>query len=578
MKTQVTPLRILRIAALTSLSFIVTIQIFAQAPDWEWAKSAGGISYDRGEAITYTSDGNLLVTGYFQVSAVFDTITLTSSLGSDVFIAEYSTSGELLWAKSAAGSSSSSPVPGAIYEDGSGNIYLTGIFGYYSETGGGGDLTFNESTTFTSWGNQDIFIAKYNSTGDFVWAKHIGSDQSDKVVSTMDAAGNIIFSGKLWSTIYFNSTTDTLYPYHMFDIFLAKYDTAGSLISYQHAVSCTAVTEPQDVTTDEGGNIYLAGKYNGKPTFGLPVDSVDLEEDLFYDQGFIARYEPSHGSFKWAFTAGNTASHDYPLTLNSKGGGKIVMSGLYLSSASFGILPDTITLTAPPAAGYGEMYLVQYDTAGNADWAINAGYASAGSLNFYDAYYHAGNLYIAGNYSAGPVVFGQGPDAVSVLLLHSLFVTDYDDSGNLDWVNTAGGFYYEGAEGVTTDSLNNIYITGFYLGGCSFPGTAITLSSAGYEDILVARLDDISVSVPESDLKQNLIIYPVPAREEVTINFGNETHCTLQLFSSQGERLYTANAELEEIKLDLRPYPAGIYFIIVMDEAGKSATQKILKI
>lgn len=298
MKIQITNLRILHIAILSVLSSIFTIQTFAQAPDWLWAKSAGGINYDRGEAITYTADGNLLVTGYFQESAAFDTTVLTSALFSDAFIAKYTTAGALIWVKSVA-SSSSYPEPGKIFEDGDGNIYLVGTFGYYSGTGGGGDIEFNGTTSFTSWGNQDIFIAKYDPAGDFIWAKHIGSNQSDKVVSTMDASGNIIFSGKLWSTIYFNSTSDTLFPYHLFDIFLAKYDTAGSLIFYQHAASCTAVTEPQDITTDSYGNIFLAGKYNGRPTFGLPVDSVDLEEDIYYSQGFIARYEPVHGFYEW---------------------------------------------------------------------------------------------------------------------------------------------------------------------------------------------------------------------------------------------------------------------------------------
>jgi len=576
MKIHLTNLRILHIAVLTVLSSIFTIQTFAQAPDWEWAKSAGGIYSDGGGAITYTSDGNLLVSGFFHESATFDTTVLTSSLYSDLFIAKYSTAGALLWAKSVA-SSSSFLDPKAIFEDGSGNIYIVGLFGYWSETGGGGDIMFEDATSFTSWGNQDIFIAKYDAEGNFIWAKHIGSNQIDKVVSTMDPFGNIILSGKLWSTVYFNSTTDTLAPFHLFDIFLARYDTAGSLIFYQHAASCTAVTEPQDVTTDDAGNIYLAGKYNGKPTFGLPVDSVDLEEDPFYDQGFIARYEPTHGAYKWAFTAGNTVSFDYPVTINSKGGGKIVISGLYLTSASFGTLPDTITLISPPAAGYGEMYLVQYDTNGNADWAMNAGHASAGSIYFRDAYYSDGHLYVAGDYSAGPTVFGQGADAVTIPYLSVLFVANYDDTGNLDWVNVADG-YSEGAESVIADALNNIYIAGFYQDWISFPGTTISLTSAGWNDILIARLDDISVSIYENEIKQNQLIYPNPAKDEVTVDIGRETNCTIRLFNLQGEAIFKTVTNARQIKIDVSNYPLGIYFIVVTDGKGYNMTKKLLKI
>ena len=576
MKNLIISVRELLMVFLTGILIGVSFPTFSQAPDWEWAKSAGGTDYDRGDAIANSADGNLLVSGFFHGSATFDTTELTSSLALDVFIAKYTTAGDLLWAKSVA-SSASFAMPSAIYEDPSGNIYLAGTFGVYSPGGGSGDIAFDEVTAFTSWGNQDIFIAKYDPEGNFIWARHIGSSWSDKIASTMDNDGNIIFSGILWSTVYFNSTSDTLDPFHLFDIFLAKYDTIGSLIFYQHAASCTAVIEPQDVTTDDAGNIYLAGKYNGRPTFGLPVDSIDLEEDLFYNQGFIARYEPLLGFFTWAYSAGNTSYTDHPLTVNSTGAGKIIMSGIYIMSASFGFPPTIITLTAPPAAGYGEMYLVQYDTSGSADWAINAGHATGGSLYFRDAYHKGGYLYIAGDYSAGPATFGQGAEAVTIPFVHDLFVANYGETGDLDWVKVAGGYYYEGAESVVTDSLNNIFITGFYDLTCFFPGTSITLTAAGYEDIFVARLDDISVSVYEKELDHDHFIFPNPAREDVTLNLGGVTNCVIQLFNLQGEVLFETKMNTRQIKLDVKDLPQGIYFITVTDKTGNRVMSKMLK-
>ncbi len=575
MKIQITHSRMLLSAVLIELSFLFSSQIFAQAPDWEWANSAGGTSYDGGGAITYSSDGNLLVSGYFHESATFDTTVLTSSLYLDVFIAKYNTTGALLWAKSVA-SSASFGVPEAIYEDASGNIYIVGTFGVYSETGGGGDIMFDDATSFISWGNEDIFVAKYDADGNFTWAKHIGSDQSDRVVSTMDASGNIIFSGKLWNTVYFNSTTDTLDPFHLFDIFLAKYDTAGTLIFYQHAASCTAVIEPQDLTTDESGNIFLAGKYNGKPTFGLPVDSVDLEEDIYYGQGFIARYEPLHGFYEWAYTAGNTSYGDYPLTLNSKGGGKIVMSGLYFQALHSETFPTPLPSMPHPLQHMVKCTWCSTTPAETLTGPSTPGMLQPACLNFRDAYYNDGHLYIAGDYSAGPTVFGQGADAVTIPYLAVLFVANYDDAGNLEWVNIADG-YSESAESVVTDALNNIYITGFYLDWISFLGTPITLTSAGWDDILVARLDDISVFVSEHELIQDQFIFPNPVREEVTISFGKELRHTVQLFNLQGEVLFQTTTNKMQIKLNVSDYPKGIYFIIVTDEAGNKVTNKMLK-
>lgn len=549
----------------------------AQVPEWQWAKSAGGTDYDRGASITSTNDGNFLVAGTFQGSASFDTITLTSDLYEDIFIAKYQSDGTLLWAKSAASSGSGGGFTGSVFEDNDGNIYLAGTFGYYSVTGGGGDITFDEETSFTSYGNQDIFLARYDADGNFDWAEHVGSWLSDKCVSTIDVHGNIIISGKLWETVYFNEGSDTLVPFHGFDIFLAKYDPLGALLFYNNAASCTGTIEPQSVTSDRTGSIFLAGKYNGRPTFGLPIDSVDLEEDLYYDQGFLARYDPLGGFFNWAYTAGNTSTMDYPTTINTGEAGKILMSGTYLSSASFGIFPDTIRLTAPPAAGYGELYLVQYDTSGNAEWAINAGHALSGAIYCNDAYYSNEHLYLTGDFSAGPAVFGQGIYAVTIPYTHSIFIANYNDTGNLDWVKSAGGGYYESSQSLTADSLDNIYFAGFYLIYFTFPGTSITLTSEGYEDIMVGRLGDASVGVPENMGMPEVFISPNPASDNLLITFANEGEHLIKVWDMTGKVILQKETRSHQVGIDLEGLVDGIYIIAVSDEAGRNFRNKLVK-
>src|ERR1035437_5319810 len=79
---------------------IVTLNSFAQAPPWSWARSAGGSGDDGANAITADASGNIIATGEFTVSPItFDTITLTSSSG--IFIVKYNASGNVIWAKSA---------------------------------------------------------------------------------------------------------------------------------------------------------------------------------------------------------------------------------------------------------------------------------------------------------------------------------------------------------------------------------------------------------------------------------------------------------------------------------------------
>src|SRR6185503_13565738 len=91
---------------LVVLSFVFSLQAFSQAPNWLWAKSAGGISSDYSNAICTDANGNVYITGTFQGSIItFGTYDLhnvgTGAL--DIFIAKYDANGNVLWAKSGGG-------------------------------------------------------------------------------------------------------------------------------------------------------------------------------------------------------------------------------------------------------------------------------------------------------------------------------------------------------------------------------------------------------------------------------------------------------------------------------------------
>ncbi len=110
-------------------------------------------------------------------------------------MAKYDASGDLVWAKRAGGTSAEGG--DGIAVDGSGNSYVTGFF-FSSVTFGPGET--NE-TTLTSAAGADLFVATYDSSGDFVWAKRAGV--------TGGAFGNAIAvdgSGNSYVTGFFENT------------------------------------------------------------------------------------------------------------------------------------------------------------------------------------------------------------------------------------------------------------------------------------------------------------------------------------------------------------------------------------
>ncbi|MBI3502643.1 MAG: SBBP repeat-containing protein, partial [Bacteroidetes bacterium] len=112
-------------AILHLTSYIVS----AQSPAYLWAQHAGGTSYDEGRSIATDANGNVLVTGIFQSSTItFGTTTLTNANAGypDIFIVKYDASGNVLWAKSAGGTSADYGY--GIAADANGNVLVTGYF------------------------------------------------------------------------------------------------------------------------------------------------------------------------------------------------------------------------------------------------------------------------------------------------------------------------------------------------------------------------------------------------------------------------------------------------------------------
>jgi len=108
--------------------------LLAQAPDWSTVTSAGGTGNDRGTAVAVDASGNTYVAGYFYEEAFFGSLTITSSLYKELFVAKMASDGTWLWAVNA-GSSNHSQVTSIALDD-DGNAYVTGDYNGTGDFGG----------------------------------------------------------------------------------------------------------------------------------------------------------------------------------------------------------------------------------------------------------------------------------------------------------------------------------------------------------------------------------------------------------------------------------------------------------
>ncbi len=243
--------------------------------NWEWAASAGGNGNDRGYDISINDVGNCYVTGSFRDTATFGSHTITSFSYSDIFVARIDANGNWQWAASAGGA------PGTVFGadcgfgievDNAHNCYITGTFGNFANFG---------SHTIYGIGYNDVFVAKIDAYGNWQWANWAASGTSDfgnEII--IDNAGNSYIIGRFGQTIFFGSYSLALTTSGNADIFVAKIDADGNWLWARRAGG-TLLDYGSGITIDDAGFCYVTGNYKETATFGTYSLTSNGEGDIF---------------------------------------------------------------------------------------------------------------------------------------------------------------------------------------------------------------------------------------------------------------------------------------------------------
>jgi hypothetical protein len=169
-----------------------------------WAKKIGGSGADRGHSIAIDNTNNYVyIAGEFAGTTDFDpgagTNNLTAAGGQDSFVTKLDISGNFVWARGMGGADPEEPA-NCIQLDSAGDVIVTGWFS--------GTSDFNpgiETYNLTSAGENDVYIAKLDAEGNFVWAKRLGGTSYDDAWSlALDAFDNIYTIGSFWYTVDFD--------------------------------------------------------------------------------------------------------------------------------------------------------------------------------------------------------------------------------------------------------------------------------------------------------------------------------------------------------------------------------------
>ncbi len=233
-----------------------------------WAKVFGDSSENAiASSVCTDSKGNVFVTGIFNGTAIaFDNISLfnPSFLFYAPFILKTDPSGKVLWAKTS-GTITGNISSQCIVADSAGNVFITGNFE-------GASLTL-DNTVLSNTGHANVFLAKYLANGNLAWAKSVAGSASDLSTSiTADTNGNVYIAGYYTSSsIAIGSSVLTGSGNQI--IFFAKYDNSGNPVWGKNVPSSNDDAEALAICTDLNKNLYLTGFFTG-PDISLGSSSL----------------------------------------------------------------------------------------------------------------------------------------------------------------------------------------------------------------------------------------------------------------------------------------------------------------
>lgn len=226
-----------------------------------WAKSFGGAGSEEGNSIAVDGSGNVITTGHFEVISDFDPgigiANLTTNGLKDIFISKLDASGNHTWVKQIGGAADD--IGNSVAVDGSGNVYSTGEFSAIADFDPGAG-----TTSFTSAGLKDIYVSKLDGTGNFSWAKQMGTSSDESGNDICFVSSSVFTTGKFSGTADFNpgSGTNNLTSAGGSDVFVQKLDASGNYL-LSAAFGGSNSDEAYSLFVDGSGNIHTTGVFEG---------------------------------------------------------------------------------------------------------------------------------------------------------------------------------------------------------------------------------------------------------------------------------------------------------------------------
>ncbi len=584
--------------------FVLKLSAFG---NFVWAKNMGGNPTDYGNDIAIDQASNVVTVGFFSGTADFDpglgVFNLISSGGTDVFISKLDASGNFVWAKQLGGSLQDDGRSIAV--DALGNIYCSGLF-YGTTDFDPGPGTYN----LTSAGAADIFVSKIDSSGNFVWAKRMGSTSDDvSYAIATDTSENIYTTGIFQGTVDFDPGVASydITEFGASDAFISKLDSEGNFVCAMQ-LGGTSWEQGLSIAVDSSNNIYTTGAFDLTTDFDPTIAVYNLTSagvDIFVQK--MSQCTPPStptnttppfnlgvcsgtSTIVSAIGAGTLGWYSAPTGGSYLGAGLSYPTLALTQNTTYYVQDSTCSVSnSRTAITVTVIPLPIVSTSGSAD-TVCAGNAitlsgSGATTYLWDNGVTDGVSFVP-TATMSYIVIGtdtngcSNSDSISIVVNQLPIVTVLFDT---TLCSTAGVYLLtEGSPSGGTWSGTAIS-SGAFDPAVAGTGTfVLTYSYTDGNNCTASSLDtmqvDVCLGLTSENSLNNVVVYPNPAHESVTITFSNELNSAqtkIIVYNSLGQEVSVSLLKGTIVTLERNELPAGIYFFTI-SEGEKRVNGKIV--
>lgn len=460
---------------------------------WLWATNAGSQDYiDSGMSILPLSDNSAIVAGYFGGSASFGNLTALIPNGGegydDIFVAKINSSGTWQWAVKANINLGSNAYPEmrklsiSKISDESG-FYLTSNFS--------GTVTIG-STTLISTGSSDIFVAKIDSSGNWIWATKAGGILGDKGISIDTLSDNsAMVVGYFGGTATFGNLPN-LVQTGTYDLFVAKINSSGNWVwatdFYLTYDDQNYLYLPNSIKILSDNSAIITGGFYLNITFNNTISLTSAGQALF-----VAKID-TNGNWQWARKAESITS--YPnkgQSISVLSDNSVLVTAIIMpydeATTFFNVDSSNIVIPATGIfSGFFDIFVAKINSSGVWQWATKAGGINNGSDD--RSFSIATSLNDSGIITGFFQTATFGNTTLTSVGGYDIFVAKIDSSGNWIWASQAGGNSNDfGGQSICCLSDGSAVITGSFAYQATFGGITLnsgTMSTNG--NIFVAKI------------------------------------------------------------------------------------------